>query len=146
MGPLVRYSQTEPLQHQIEVFAPCSGDDRSCDGVFQDEVPTDNPRDQFTHGRVRIGVSTACDGNHGCELRITKPGKRAANSRYYKGEHDGWTCALRDRGGRANEQARTDDSTDAECNEVPRTKRTLETVFPDFLRFCHQLVERFGCE
>ncbi len=43
-------------------------------------------------------------------------------------------------------QTGADDPADAERDQVHRSERTFQAVFADFLRFCHQLVERLSCE
>ena len=79
MRPLVRDAHSKPVEHAIRVLAPRDRDRRRANRVFENQIPADDPRDQLTHGRVRIGVGAACHGNHGGELRVTKARKRAAD-------------------------------------------------------------------
>ena len=116
------------------------------DGIFEDQIPADDPGDQFAHGGVGISVGAAGHRNHGGELRVTKTGKSAADAGDNKREHDRWTRAIGNGRGGAHEQTGADDSADAERDQVHRSERTLQAVFADFLRFCHQLVERLSRE
>ena len=42
------------------------------DQVLEDEVPTDDPRDELAHRGVRVGVGAASDGDHRGHLRVAK--------------------------------------------------------------------------
>ncbi len=81
-------------------------DRRRGDGVFENQIPADDPGDQFAHGRVGISVGAAGDGNHRREFGVTKAGKRAADAGDDKREHDRWTRAIGDGGGGAHETDR----------------------------------------
>ena len=63
-----------------------------------------------------------------------------------KGEHDRRTRAISNGRSGAHEKTRADDPADSERDEVHRSEGALQAVFADFLRFCHQLVERFSRE
>ena len=104
MRPLVWDSHAEPLEHAIGIFAPGDGDRRRRDGIFEDQIPADDPGDQLAHGGVGISVGAARDGNHRGELRVTKTGERAADAGDDEREHDRWTRAIGDRGRGADEQ------------------------------------------
>ena len=120
MRPLIWNAQAEPVEHAIGVFAPGDGDGRRSDGIFENQIPADDPRDELAHGRVRIGVGAAGDGNHRRELGVTKTGKGAADSGDDEREHDRWTRAISDGRSGAHEQTGADNSADAERDEVHR--------------------------
>ena len=42
------------------------------DGVFQDQVPPDDPGEDFAQGRVRVGIGAAGDRNHGGQLGVAQ--------------------------------------------------------------------------
>ena len=67
----------EAAQQRVEVVAPRNGDGDVADGVLEDQVPADDPRDQLPHRRVRIGVGAARLRNHRGELGVAEPGQRA---------------------------------------------------------------------
>ena len=80
MRPLIGDAHAEPFEHTIGIFTPGGGDGCSGNGVFEDEVPTDNPGDEFAHGCVGICIGTAGDRNHGGEFRVTETGKGAPDA------------------------------------------------------------------
>ena len=47
--------------------------------VFEHQVPADDPRQQFAHGGVGVGVGAAGDRNHGGELAVAHAGEGAAD-------------------------------------------------------------------
>src|SRR5215470_1744252 len=63
------------------------------DRIFEDEVPADDPGDDFAHGGIRIGVGAAGDRNHGGEFGIADRSEPAGNRDKDKRERDRWTGA-----------------------------------------------------
>ena len=118
MRPLIGDRHVEPAEHAVRVFAPCVGHGRRGDGVFKNQIPTDDPCDEFAHGGVRVRVSAARDGNHRRELGVAQTGERATDASHDKRQHNRRTRAIRDGSGGSHKQTGTDDSTDAERNEV----------------------------
>ena len=118
MRPLIRDRHVEPAEHAICVFAPRVGHGRRGDSVFKNQIPTDDPCDEFAHGRVGVRVGAAGDGNHRRELGVTQAGESAADSGHDKRQHNGRTRTIRDGRGGAHEQTSADDSADAERDEV----------------------------
>src|SRR6185312_1188642 len=78
-GPLIGDDQAEGGELGLGVSAEADGDGHVADGVFQDEVPADDPGKNFAEGGVRVGVGAAGDGNHGGEFRIAQAGKGAGD-------------------------------------------------------------------
>jgi len=146
MRPLIWNAQAEPVEHAIEVFAPGDGDRRRAHGIFQNQIPTDDPGNELAHGGVGIGVGAPCDGDHRGELGVTKTGKGTADASDNEGEHDRRTRAISNRGRGADEQTRTNDRADAERDQVHRPEGAFQAVLADLLCFGHQLVERFSRE
>ena len=67
----------EPVEHADQMRGKADAHRHVADGVFEDQVPTDDPGNEFAHGGVGVGVRAARDGNHRSELCITEPGKAA---------------------------------------------------------------------
>src|SRR5450755_3661389 len=80
MSPLEWDPPTEPIEDAIGILAPRDGDGRRGDGIFEDQIPADDPRDQLAHCRVGVSVGTAGDGNHRREFRVTEARERASNA------------------------------------------------------------------
>lgn len=47
------------------------------EGVFEDEIPADDPGDEFAEGGVGVGVGGAGDGDHGGQLGVAEAGESA---------------------------------------------------------------------
>jgi hypothetical protein len=60
-----RQLQTHPAQQRGEVIAPRNGDRDIADRVLEDQVPTDDPRDQLAERGVGIRVRASGLRNHG---------------------------------------------------------------------------------
>ena len=125
------------------------------EGVLENEVPADDPRDQFAHGGVGVGVGRAGDGNHRRELGIAEAGERADDGDQHQRKRQRRTRAgppghggvqdevvderrVLDRGRvevlpghrRADdgEDARSDDCANAEGGERPRPEGLFQRV------------------
>src|SRR5437764_5537843 len=146
MRPFPGNTQVEPAKHAIEVFAPGNGDGGCAYGIFEHQIPADDPGDELTHGGIGISVSAPRNRNHRSKFRVTETGKSATNASENKSEHDRRTGAIGDGSRGANEQARADDAANPEHDKVRRSERAFQAVFANFLSFGHQLVERFSRE
>ena len=69
----------DPPQESVEVVGPTGGDEAGPDGIFEDEVPADDPGEQLAEGRVSIGIRTAGHRNHAGQLRIAERRESAAD-------------------------------------------------------------------
>ena len=125
------------------------------EGVFEDEVPADDPGDEFAEGGVGVGVGRSGDGNHGREFGVAEAGEDADDGDEDQREGEGGSGAgaaghggvgdeVVDQGGVADfgsvkllsghggaddgEDAGADDGTDAERGERPGTERLFERV------------------
>ena len=136
----------EPAEHAIEVFAPGNGDGGRAYGIFEHQIPADDPGDELTHGGIGISVSAPRNRNHRSKFRVTETGKGATDASENKSEHDRRTRAIGNGSRGADEQAGADDPADPEHDKVRRSERAFQTVFADFLSFGHQFVERFSRE
>src|SRR5271154_1040836 len=58
------------------------------DGVFQNEIPPDDPGDEFAHRGVRVRVGAAGDGNHRGEFSVADGSKSACDGDQYKGKRN----------------------------------------------------------
>ena len=122
MRPLIRDSHVEPAENAIGVFAPRCRNRGRGDSIFENKIPANDPRDEFAHGRVGIGVSTPGNGNHRCKFGVTKACEGAADPRHNKGKHHRRTRAVSDRRRRANKQAGANDPADSERDQVHPTE------------------------
>src|SRR5258708_14700704 len=49
------------------------------DSVFQNQIPADDPGDEFAHGRVGIGIGATCNRNHGSQFGVAESCERTHN-------------------------------------------------------------------
>ena len=81
--------QPEPIEQAHHVRRKTDAYGHIADGIFKNEIPADDPGDEFPHRRVRVGVRTAGNGNHGGKLRVAHR-REAANDRHQnEGNSDG---------------------------------------------------------
>src|SRR5580698_4096441 len=99
----------ELLQEAVEVARPSRGDGGSAEGVFEAEVPANDPGDEFAERGVAIGVGGAGDGNDGGEFRIAETGEGTGESGDDEAESHGRTCAQSRGLAGEREDARADD-------------------------------------
>ena len=141
--------QAEPIEQVDDVGGEADADAHVGAGVFEDQVPADDPCDELAEGGVGVGVSRAGDGNHGGQLGIAKAGERANEGHQNHGKRNGRTRAgtagkrgvgddvvdegrigdsggvellAGDGGADDREDARADDGADAERCERPRAR------------------------
>src|SRR5262249_39916487 len=122
---LVRDRDAKVAQKTHDVARPADGDCRRAERIFEDQVPADDPGDEFAKGGIGKGVGAPGDWDGRRHLRIAKTRKRASNPAKYEREGNGGTgvggCGMTGE----HENARPDDATDAERNEAPSRKRAL---------------------
>jgi hypothetical protein len=140
------------------------------EGVFEDEVPADDPGDQFAEGGVGVGIGRAGDGDHGSELGVTEAGEDADDGDEDQREGESGACAGTSGHGGVREQvvnqgsvadlrgvellachggaddgedAGTDDSANAESRERPGAQGLFQRMLGIF-GFADQLIDGFA--
>ena len=145
-GELRRQVDVQLLQQAHEVSGPAGGHGGGAEGVFEHQVPADDPGDQLAQRGIAIGVSGAGDGNDGGELRIAEPGKGAGDAGKDKAERNCGTGVERGRLAGQHEDPRADDGADAERDQVDRAERAPEGVLPYLVGLFGKHREGFGCQ
>src|ERR1700752_1674459 len=105
-----RNRDTELTEQRYEVAGPTDTDGRRAGGVFEHPVPADDPGDELTHGRVRIGVRAARDRNRGRHLRVAQSRERAGDANERHRDRDGGARVERRGLAREYEDARAHDA------------------------------------
>ena len=169
-NPHQREMNPEPLQQRLDVRREPHADAHVRKGVFENQVPADDPRHQLAQRGVGVGVRRAGDRNHRCQLGIAEPGEHANNRHHHQRQRQRRPRAgtsrhrrvrqqvmnqrrVADRGhgellprhGRADdgEYPRPDHRSDAQRGQRPRPQRLLQRVLR-LLRFRDQLVDRLA--
>ena len=163
---------SEPVEQIDHVRGEADAHRHVADGVFEDQVPADDPGDEFAHGRVGIGVGAAGDGDHRRQLGIAERGEAADDGDQDERQRERRAGAgPAERGGVMNdvveqrrvedgrgiellpgnggaddgEDAGADDRADAQRGERPGAERLLEAML-GLLRFGDQLVDGLAAE
>ena len=140
------------------------------DGILQDQVPADNPRNQLAHGGVGIGVGAARNGNHRRHLGVAETRKAAHHRHQQHGNRKRGSSARPanqsmvmdqvveqrrinnrrrvellpgDSGPNDREDARTDNRPNAQRCQRPWPKRLLQPLFRQF-GIADELVDRLA--
>ena len=79
--PAQRGMPAKPVEGRDHVRGEADADRHVADGVFEDQVPADDPGDQLAHGGVGVGVGAAGDGDHGRQLGVAERGEARRRSR-----------------------------------------------------------------
>ena len=77
----LRQHDVQLCEHILEIARPSGGDSRAADGVLEDEIPANDPREQLTERRIGIGVCRARDRYHRCELGVAERCEDARDAR-----------------------------------------------------------------
>ena len=71
-----RKGEADAPQQRGEVVAPGDRDGHVADGVLEDQIPPDDPRDELSERRVRVGVRAARLRDHRGQLRVAERRQR----------------------------------------------------------------------
>src|SRR5215472_4204446 len=111
-----------------DVTGPTHGDGGGADGVFEDEVPADDPGEEFAHGGVGVGVRAAGDRDHGGEFAVAHAGEGATDGGDDEREDDGGSGVIGGGDAGEREESRSDDGADSEGDEIASAEGALEVV------------------
>src|SRR6266446_4627749 len=111
------------IQQLDEVVRPAGGTRACSPGVFQRQVPANDPGQQLAQRRVGVSVGAPRQRDHGGKFGVAKPSESTTKAR----EH---------------ENARPDDGPDAERGELYRSQSSLKTVLTCFFRLGEQHAHR----
>ena len=67
-----RKRDAEAAEQRVEVVAPRDRDRDVADGVLEDQIPADDPGDQLSERRVRVGVRASRLRDHRRQLRVAQ--------------------------------------------------------------------------
>src|SRR5215469_5602412 len=113
--------------------APTHGNGGRTEGVFEDQVPADNPSDQLAQSRVGIGVGAARNGDHRREFGIAETRESASDARHNEREDDGGAGKLRRGLPGDDEDPGADNRADTQGDQVQYAERALQAMFAGFL-------------
>ena len=129
----VRDNDPESGHQRLEVIRPTDRHRDITDGVFDDQIPADDPGHQLAQRGICVGVGAAGNRNHRREFRVAQRGEstrdRGEDERQYQGRTGARTRDIARRGGAdSGENPRADDSADTERRYIQRAQRFLQAV------------------
>src|SRR5579872_4078798 len=81
VDPTRRNVDAEIVEEAYAVTAPARSHRSSAKGIFEDQVPPDDPSEKFAQRRVAIGVCGTCNGNERGKFGVTEAGERTDDPR-----------------------------------------------------------------
>ncbi len=139
IGQCVRQVHADQFQNLAEITGPTDGHCGGGNSVLQDEIPSDDPRDQLADSRVGIAVGAASAADRAGEFGIAQRRKRAGDTGKDERQDDGRARVLRSDHASEDEDAGADDAADAQHGQVKSAKAAFQSrVGVD--------IDRFGAE
>ena len=77
----------EAAEEAHRVARPANGHRRGTHGVFQQEVPTDDPGEDFADGGVGVAVGAAADRDHGGQFGVAQRHEPAGDPSQHERDH-----------------------------------------------------------
>ena len=118
------------MQQLLEVTRPGNRHGDVANGVFENQIPADDPSEEFAQGGVGVGIGRAGHGHHRGEFRVTErresTGDERNHQRRSRARRVHATCRRRADGG---EDARADNGSDAEERELQGAEAAFELAF-----------------
>src|SRR5260370_41987850 len=81
---LRRHDDAHIVQKRNDVSRPANCDRDRADGVFENEVPPNNPREQLAQRGVTISIGAARHWNQRSKFTVTERGKNRGNPRQHE--------------------------------------------------------------
>ena len=116
------------VQERHDIARPADGDRDGADGVFEDQVPADDPGEQLAQRGVAIGVGAAGHRDERGEFAVAESGEDRSKAGQDKREHNCRPGVLRRDRSREHKDARADNGADAERGEVHGAERPVEAL------------------
>ena len=86
LGQMSRQVDAELIDETHQVSRPADPDRRRARGVFQHQVPADDPGDQLAHRGVGVGVRAAGHRHRARHFRVAEPGEGAGDAGHHEGD------------------------------------------------------------
>ncbi len=121
-----------------DIARPADGDCRCAERIFEDQIPADDPGDEFAHRRISISIGAAGDGNGRGHLGIAEAGEGADEPGQNVGKADRRPRIFGRGMSGENENTGADDAADTERDEAERPQGPFQrrrAEGPDPLHF-----------
>ena len=134
---------SKTLKQSDEVAAPSRCHSRCSECVFDDQVPANDPSENFAEGCVGIRVRRPGNRNQRRKLRVTKACKHAADTREDERQNNCGPCEVCRHRSSQNEYACADDRADSKCHQIDGSENASQAAFAFFACLAHQCFEWF---
>lgn len=129
----VGHVEAEPGEEGGEVAGDADGHHGHDGNVFQDQVPADEPADDFPEGHISVGVGGAGAGDHAGELRLGQGRGRGCQPGDQEGDQDGgpdagFGAAAVGHQACQGEDADADDAADTDCGQLPASEGLVQSA------------------
>ena len=121
-----RHDNAEILEKAHHVARPADRNRGGAEHIFEDQIPADDPGDEFAQGRVGISVGAAGNRHRRRHLRVAQSGEDAGDRAKHERERDCWSGVGGSRMSGQHKNTGPDDGADAERDEVDCRQRTRE--------------------
>ena len=111
-------SSPKSARKRHDVARPAHGDRGRAEGVLENQVPADDPREELAQRGVAVGVGRAGNRHARRELRVAQARERTGHARQQHRQHDGRPRVLRRGLARQHEDPGADDGPDPERDQV----------------------------
>ena len=122
VGEPQRHLEVKNIEQLDEVVGPAGGNGAGAHGVFERQIPADDPGEDFAERGVGVGVGAARQRNHGGEFRIAQRRQRRNPSPERTKESIERRAGVMRAEARQHENARADDRADAQRGELKRAR------------------------
>src|SRR5581483_778003 len=111
----LRWDKNAAVLHKThKITGPSGGHSGSAEGILQNQVPANDPGENFSQRRVAIGIGRASDRDQRRKFSVAKSRKRASYSSQNEGQHNGWAGIIGSRLSGQDENSGTDNCTDSQ--------------------------------
>src|ERR1019366_4835005 len=122
------HDDAKVVQERYDIARPADGDGDGPDGVFEDQVPTDDPGEQFAQSGIAVSVGAAGHWDERGELAVTERGEDRSHAGQYERQHNRGAGILRRDGSSEHKNARADNGADAQGGEVDGPQGSFEAL------------------
>ena len=125
---LGRHYNAKVAQERDDVARPAHRDCNRADGVFENQVPANDPGKEFAQRGVAVSVGAAGHRHQRGELAVAQRRKDRCNAGQHERKHHGRAGVLRGHRARQHKDARADDRPNPQGGEVHGAERAFQTV------------------
>ncbi len=118
--------EPEVIEQAHEIARPAHPDGGGSHGVFEHQVPADDPGDELAHGGVGVGVRAPGHRHGAGHLGVAETRQSAGDGGHDERERHRRARVQRRRDAGQHEDSGADDGADAEHGEIERAERALQ--------------------